>query len=326
MPKAKSDRLALLQATRANLDPIWGLTPGDRPPDRRPTNRSRSPPTTSACAHSLTPITDAAIDRRDPSRRRVGAARARRRSPPVRDRDRVPRRADRGRHRDRGRRPDHVPRGRARRGPALGPADPPPAATASHDPAALRAGAGRRVRRRGPRTRHARSGSRSSNAGSATEGGVGLVDAVRARPADPPCRRARGRDPTTCPTRCATCRPRGSTRSPHPPSTGSTITFRADAATVAALVGKGAADAAILLPPVTVEQIRGRRARRSAHAAEDDVLRAEAAQRPRLPAARLARGTRTGRAIFPMPQGYSDPPGPDRIGQIRRVRRPGMTQ
>lgn len=30
MPKAKSDRLALLQATRANLDPIWGLslTPG----------------------------------------------------------------------------------------------------------------------------------------------------------------------------------------------------------------------------------------------------------------------------------------------------------
>jgi len=27
MPKAKSDRLALLRATRANLDPIWGLTP-----------------------------------------------------------------------------------------------------------------------------------------------------------------------------------------------------------------------------------------------------------------------------------------------------------
>lgn len=27
LPKAKSDRLALLRATRANLDPIWGLTP-----------------------------------------------------------------------------------------------------------------------------------------------------------------------------------------------------------------------------------------------------------------------------------------------------------
>ena len=27
MPKAKSDRLALLRATRVNLDPIWGLTP-----------------------------------------------------------------------------------------------------------------------------------------------------------------------------------------------------------------------------------------------------------------------------------------------------------
>jgi uncharacterized protein (DUF1015 family) len=34
------------------------------------------------------------------------------------------------------------------------------------------------------------------------------------------------------------------------------IEYRADAATVAALVAKGAADAAILLPPVTVEQIR----------------------------------------------------------------------
>jgi hypothetical protein len=34
------------------------------------------------------------------------------------------------------------------------------------------------------------------------------------------------------------------------------ISFRADAQTVAALVGKGDADAAILLPPVSVEQIR----------------------------------------------------------------------
>ena len=29
LPKAKSDRLALLRATRANLDPIWGLTAGN---------------------------------------------------------------------------------------------------------------------------------------------------------------------------------------------------------------------------------------------------------------------------------------------------------
>jgi uncharacterized protein (DUF1015 family) len=29
LPKAKSDRLALLRATRANLDPIWGLSPGE---------------------------------------------------------------------------------------------------------------------------------------------------------------------------------------------------------------------------------------------------------------------------------------------------------
>ena len=41
-----------------------------------------------------------------------------------------------------------------------------------------------------------------------------------------------------------------------PALVGADISFRADAQTVAALVGKGAADAAILLPPVTVEQIR----------------------------------------------------------------------
>ena len=29
LPKAKSDRLALLRATRANLDPIWGLSLAD---------------------------------------------------------------------------------------------------------------------------------------------------------------------------------------------------------------------------------------------------------------------------------------------------------
>ena len=30
LPKARSDRLALLRATRANFDPIWGLSLGDR--------------------------------------------------------------------------------------------------------------------------------------------------------------------------------------------------------------------------------------------------------------------------------------------------------
>ena len=37
---------------------------------------------------------------------------------------------------------------------------------------------------------------------------------------------------------------------------GATVTFRSDAAAVAALVEKGAADAAVLLRPVTVAQIR----------------------------------------------------------------------
>jgi uncharacterized protein (DUF1015 family) len=42
----------------------------------------------------------------------------------------------------------------------------------------------------------------------------------------------------------------------RPVLTGATVTFRSDAAAVAALVEKGAADAAVLLRPVTVPQIR----------------------------------------------------------------------
>lgn len=42
----------------------------------------------------------------------------------------------------------------------------------------------------------------------------------------------------------------------RPALPGATVTFRSDAATVAALVEKGAADAAVLLRPVTVAQIR----------------------------------------------------------------------
>lgn len=56
MPKAKSDRLALLRATRANLDPIWGLTPATGLPvaDGDPIAVTTDD---LGVRHSLTPIT-----------------------------------------------------------------------------------------------------------------------------------------------------------------------------------------------------------------------------------------------------------------------------
>ena len=62
LPKAKSDRLELLRATRANLDPIWGLSlaaglsarldPGDAEPDATATDED-------GFRHSLWKVTDA---------------------------------------------------------------------------------------------------------------------------------------------------------------------------------------------------------------------------------------------------------------------------
>ena len=73
LPKAKSDRLALLRATRANLDPIWGLSlatglvGAHRPRRRRPVRdrhrRGRHPPR--AVAHQRP--RHASRDRRRPS-------------------------------------------------------------------------------------------------------------------------------------------------------------------------------------------------------------------------------------------------------------------
>ena len=64
-----------------------------------------------------------------------------------------------------------------------------------------------------------------------------------------------------------------------------TLTYRDDAQTVAALVEQRAVDAAVLLRPVSVAQIRGGR-RACAHAGEDDVLQPEAAHRHGVPLAR----------------------------------------
>ena len=73
LPKARSDRLALLRATRANLDPIWclSLAPGltDVVPDGRPIAQATDP---SSTEHTLTAIADAAS--LDAVRRRVAGA------------------------------------------------------------------------------------------------------------------------------------------------------------------------------------------------------------------------------------------------------------
>jgi uncharacterized protein (DUF1015 family) len=60
-PKAKTDRLELLRATRANLSPIWGLSPGSRltsqcAPPAHPAEHVTDP---DRVRHDLWPITDA---------------------------------------------------------------------------------------------------------------------------------------------------------------------------------------------------------------------------------------------------------------------------
>ena len=74
LPKAKSDRLALLRATRANLDPIWGLSLATGLAGAaRPSTARRSP--TAIDDDGVAPRARGAID--DPS---AIAAIARRRS------------------------------------------------------------------------------------------------------------------------------------------------------------------------------------------------------------------------------------------------------
>ncbi|HEV2311153.1 MAG TPA: DUF1015 domain-containing protein, partial [Acidimicrobiia bacterium] len=73
LPKARSDRLALLRATRANLDPIWclSLAPGltDLLPDGPPTARATDP---SGTEHVITAFGDPASV--DAIRQRVAGA------------------------------------------------------------------------------------------------------------------------------------------------------------------------------------------------------------------------------------------------------------
>ena len=273
------------RATRANLDPIWGLTGGtglaaiaDRALPLAKTIDE------TGVTHELGAITDADDVAEMQTVVAGRSRRARRRSPPVRDRDHLPQRAARRgrRHRATTRScasSSSSPRTSSGSSPSTGCCTasarrPGCGSTSAH-------GVGSSMPRRTPPRRSPR-----SSAGCAPEGGVGLVDAegvarlVR-RPRRARCRprgaragagrrpvrvvrrrRARrARRPTT--SRTATTRPRS--RRWSPPAT---------------------VDAAILLPPVTVDPDPGRGRRARADAAEDHVLRAEAAHRPRVPHAR----------------------------------------
>ena len=77
LPKAKSDRLELLRATRANLDPIWGLSLATGLSAAAPTmptaRRSPPPSTRTAFHHSLWRDHRPGAHRRDPRPRSRGA-------------------------------------------------------------------------------------------------------------------------------------------------------------------------------------------------------------------------------------------------------------
>ena len=63
LPKARSDRLALLRATRANLDPIWGLSLADGLTAHLPLGAAPLARATDAegVTHELWRLTDAAV-------------------------------------------------------------------------------------------------------------------------------------------------------------------------------------------------------------------------------------------------------------------------
>ncbi len=256
MPKAKSDRLALLSATRANLDPIWGLTPATGLPvatglpDAETTDDH-------GVRHSVTPIDDPAQIAE--IRRVVGSA------------------------------PLVLADGHHRFETAIAYRNERSAAgtvteadgrvmclvvelaedqlwvqpihrllTGVADPAALRAALGRSFV-----LEDLGSGSPEGvevlERRLRDEGGVGLVDGTGfARLTPRPEARDAAMSDLPAELREIPSAWFDAVAAPAISAAGldPDVSYRADAATVAALAGKGAVDAAIILPPVTVAQIR----------------------------------------------------------------------
>jgi uncharacterized protein (DUF1015 family) len=252
MPKAKSDRLALLRATRANLDPIWGLTPATGLPVAGGDPVAETTDDLGV-QHALRPVTDAATVAE--IERVIGSA------PLVL--------AD-GHHRFEtaiAYRNERAEAGAATEDDArvmclvVELADDQLWVQAIHrqlngapDPATLRAGLASKftIQDAGPNTPE---GVERLERQLRDEGGVGLVDGEGLSRLVP--------DPAAL--HAATAQLEDALRDvpsawfdelAAPVLEQCEVTFRADAGTVAALVGKGANDAAVLLPPVTVPQIR----------------------------------------------------------------------
>ena len=282
LPKAKSDRLALLRATRANLDPIWGLSLAagltDLLAGRRRAARTRRSTTTACCHELFRGRSTPRASTRSAPRSSTHAARARRRPPPLRDRRHVPRRARRD---DPGAGVDHDARRRAGRRRALRARHPPP----PHDvgDVDLRAALDRLVHGRATLGPNTPDGVAALERAMRATGGLGLVDAdglallVPTAALDDGARRDARR-------RCATSTPPASTPACARARAGRDARLpqrRADRRRRRAR--RATADAAVLLRPVSVASIRAAAAARRADAGEDDVLRAEAAHRHGVP-------------------------------------------
>ena len=284
LPKAKSDRLALLRATRANLDPIWGLTPaaGIAAIADRALPLAKTVDETGV-THELGAITDAGD---------VDAVRAVVGQGPVVLAD--------GHHRFE----TAITYRDERRAAGIGaPGDDAVLClmveladdqlwvqpihrllrgVASATRLRLDLGARCRILDAAPNTPAAVA---ALTARLRSDGGVGLVDAegVARLVADPDALDAARSElePVLADVASAWFEAVAGDA-----LTAYDITYRHDATAIAAMVARGDVDAAILLPAVTVAQIRAAADAARAHAAEDHVLRAEAAHRTRLPRAR----------------------------------------
>ena len=272
IPKHRSDRLNLLEATRTNLDPIWGLTPAagfGRLAGEPGADRQRALDDTGV-EHEAWAITDpdrivaiadavasAPLVLADGHHRFETACAYRAAHGDARGDDAIMTLVVELAEDELWVAPIHrlvkgAPHLRTRLEPAfaitpLGPAT----------PAAV-------GRARGPdgRGRRARAGRRRG-------------DRAAARP-------VRGRQPTRSRRsrpRFATSMPRSSRPLCSPASTAPSSSSATTHRVLADSVARGEADAVVLLRPVSVAQIRHASVRGGAHAPEDDVLRAQAAHR-----------------------------------------------
>lgn len=252
MPKAKSDRLALIRATRANLDPIWGLTPATGLPVATGDPVAETTDDLGV-KHALTPITDAA---------QIAAIRDVIASAPLVLAD--------GHHRFEtaiAYRDEQTAAGTVTEDDGrvmclvVELAEDQLWVQPIHrlldgvkDATALRTalGTGFTVEDLGLSTPEA---VEDLERRLRDEGGIGLVD-TNGLAILIPSAAAREAAAADLPDALHEIPSAWFDEIAAPALEGIDISFRADAQTVAALVGKGAHDAAILLPPVTVEQIR----------------------------------------------------------------------